>query len=435
MDIQSLYEIYLSCTSITTDSRNCPEGSMFFALKGESFNGNLYADEAIDKGSKYAVVDDKKLNYKSDNIIVVDDVLATLQSLSSFHRDSLSIPIIAITGTNGKTTTKELTREVLKQKFNVKATEGNYNNHIGVPLTLLSFNKDTEIGIVEMGANHPGEIKLLCNIAKPDLGMITNIGKAHLEGFGSIEGVMKTKGELYDHLSASAGTIFVNRDNNLLMKILPENTENIFYGIRNTDGLVYGTTMNSDFFMKFKWHNNNSGNSYETSTNLIGNYNLENALAAITAGCYFNVPEERINAAVSSYTPSNNRSQYLKTKSNEILLDAYNANPSSMQQALDNFRHIEGDKKILILGGMKELGKDSSAEHRNLINLIKSIYTAGVFLTGPEFKPFLDLVPEAVHFNDVDELNDHLKRHPLKGFKILVKGSRSNKLEKVIKYL
>ncbi len=435
MDIQSLHEIYLSCTSVTTDSRNCPEGSMFFALKGESFNGNLYADEAINKGSEYAVVDDRSIKYISENIIIVDDVLTTLQELASFHREFLSIPIIAITGTNGKTTTKELTKEVLKQKFNVKATEGNYNNHIGVPLTLLSFNEETEIGIVEMGANHPGEIEFLCNIAKPDFGLITNIGKAHLEGFGSIEGVMKTKGELYDHLSATAGTIFANKDNKYLMEILPENAETVFYGIESTNGLIYGRVFEGDFFMKFNWYNNNTGSEYTTATNLIGSYNLENALAAITTGYYFNVPEKSINEAVSQYKPSNNRSQYLKTKNNEILLDAYNANPSSMQKALENFRNVTGNKKILILGGMKELGKDSSKEHVILINTIKTIDAVKIFLTGPEFTPHLGLIPEAVHFDDVDELNEHLKKYPLKGYKILVKGSRSNQLEKVINSL
>jgi len=435
MDIQSLHEIFLSCSSVTTDSRNCPEGSMFIAFKGESFNGNLYADEAINKGSKYAVVDDKNISYKSDNIIIVDDVLTTLQELSSFHRDHLSIPIIAITGTNGKTTTKELTREILKQKFNVKATEGNYNNHIGVPLTLLSFNNETEIGIVEMGANHPGEIEILCNIAKPDFGLITNIGKAHLEGFGSIEGVMKTKGELYDHLSASAGTIFANKDNKFLMQILPKNTETVFYSIENTDGLVYGHTFDSDFFMKLKWHNNSTDNSYTINTNLIGNYNLENVLAAITVGCYFNVPETKINTAVSAYTPSNNRSQYLKTQNNEILLDAYNANPSSMQKALDNFKNIKGNKKALILGSMKELGNNSEEEHSELVKKVSALGAELIILIGPEFKPHLKLIPTALFFNNTTELSRYMQDHPIKGFKILIKGSRANNLEKVTKYL
>jgi len=435
MNIEELHKIFLSCPSVTTDSRNCPPGSMFFALKGESFNGNLYADEAIKKGSEYAIVDDKSISYASKNVIMVDDVLATLQQLASFHRDYLSIPIVAITGTNGKTTTKELTREVLKQKFNVKATEGNYNNHIGVPLTLLSFSEETEFGIVEMGANHPGEIEFLCNIAKPDFGLITNIGKAHLEGFGSIEGVMKAKGELYTHLAENAGTIFTNKDSHYLMKILPEDAETVFYGIENSDGLVHGETSGESFFLKLKWKNTVTDKEYETGTNLIGSYNLENALAAITVGCYFNVDAVKINRAISDYTPTNNRSQYLKTEKNEVLLDAYNANPSSMQKALENFSNIEGDKKVLILGGMKELGKDSEEEHHELVEKIKTVDPEKTFLIGKEFETHKAALPNAVYFNNVDQLINYLKEHPLIDNKILVKGSRSNKLEKVITFL
>jgi len=435
MDIQHLHKIYLSCQTVTTDSRNCPEGSLFFALKGESFNGNLYADNAIKKGAGYAVVDDNSIEYKSENIILVDDVLKILQDLAAYHRDFLSIPIIAITGTNGKTTTKELTREVLKQKFNVKATKGNYNNHIGVPLTILSFTRETEFGIVEMGANHPGEIAFLCNIAKPDFGLITNIGKAHLEGFGSIEGVMKTKGELYDHLSKNAGTIFANKDNPYLMKILPGNTDVVFYAVQSHDGLVQGEAAGKDFFLKLEWQNTITGDKYEINTNLIGEYNLENVLAAITAGCFFNIDADKINDAISQYLPSNNRSQYLKTDKNEVLLDAYNANPSSMQKALDNFSNINGNNKVLILGGMKELGKESENEHLSLLKKVKEIDVQKIFLIGPEFLPHLDIVPEAVHVNDVEELTELIKNNPLENFKILIKGSRSNKLEKIITYL
>ena len=435
MNIEDLHKIYLSCTSVTTDSRNCPPGSIFFALKGESFNGNLYADDAVKGGAGYAVVDDTSIDYTSDRVIMVDDVLTTLQQLASFHRDYLNIPILAITGTNGKTTTKELTREVLKQKFNVKATEGNYNNHIGVPLTLLSFSESTEFGIVEMGANHPGEIEFLCNIAKPDFGLITNIGKAHLEGFGSIEGVMKTKGELYSYLAENAGTIFANKDNQYLMKMLPEDTDTVFYGIENNDVLVHGEASGKGFFLDLKWENTLTGEKYETGTKLIGSYNLENALAAITAGCYFDVDAGRINKAISEYTPSNNRSQYLKTEKNEVLLDAYNANPSSMQKALDNFKDIPGTNKVMMLGGMKELGKDSDKEHIDLMNKIKTLDVEKVFLIGPEFGIHKDLMPGALFFNDVDELTHHLNEHPLENKKILVKGSRSNKLEKVINYL
>ncbi len=435
MDIESLHNIFLSCSTVTTDSRNCPDNSIFFALKGESFNGNIYAENALKTGAQYAVVDDKTVDTSSENIILVDDVLKTLQQLALYHREWLSIPIVAITGTNGKTTTKELIREVLKQKYNIKATEGNFNNHIGVPLTLLSFTKDTDIGIVEMGANHPGEIEFLCNIARPDFGLITNIGKAHLEGFGSIEGVLKTKGELYTHLAKSAGTIFVNRDNSLLKEILPEETETLFYGVENKDVLVHGQTSNSGFFLNLKWTNATTGNSYKVDTKLIGNYNLENVLAAITIGCYFNVPDEDINSAISRYTPSNNRSQYLKTDRNEILLDAYNANPSSMQKALENFKETDGDRKVLILGGMKELGSDSEQEHIALISIIKTVGADKVYLIGEEFNPHLELIPEAKHFINVDELIKELENKPLAGYKILVKGSRSNKLEKCVDFL
>ena len=435
MNIEELHKIYLSCTTVTTDSRNCPEGSMFFALKGESFNGNRYAGKALEAGAKYAVVDEKDAKNGSDNIILVNDVLKTLQELAAYHREWLGIPIIAITGTNGKTTTKELTREVLKQKFNVKATEGNYNNHIGVPLTLLSFTKETEFGVVEMGANHPGEIGFLCNIAKPDFGLITNIGKAHLEGFGSIEGVMKTKGELYDYLSKNAGTIFVNKDNPYLNKMLPEDADTVFYGTSSNDGLVQGETAGKDFFLKLKWKNNITGKKHELMTNLIGDYNLENVLAAVTTGCYFNVDEKNINNAIKEYIPSNNRSQYLQTDKNEILLDAYNANPSSMQKALENFKKIDGSNKALILGSMKELGADSEQEHRELIKKIKELNADKVFLVGNEFSPDLSLIPEALFFNGVEELAGYLDEHTLSGYKILVKGSRSNKLEKIITYL
>ncbi|NPA35323.1 MAG: UDP-N-acetylmuramoyl-tripeptide--D-alanyl-D-alanine ligase [Chlorobi bacterium] len=436
MDIKTLHNIFLSCSSVTTDSRNCPEGSIFFALKGESFNGNQFADKAIEAGAKYAVVDENTESI-SDNIILVDNVLKTLQDLANYHRRWLGIPILAITGTNGKTTTKELTREVLKQKFEVKATEGNFNNHIGVPLTLLSFNQETEFGVVEMGANHPGEIAFLCNIAEPDFGLITNIGKAHLEGFGSLNGVMQTKGELYNYLSKNAGTIFSNKDNPYLYQMLPENTDVIFYGIQiqNNDVLVSGKSTGKEFFLKLTWQNNNTGNQYDLNTNLIGDYNLENVLAAITVGCFFNIEEKKINSAVTGYIPSNNRSQYLKTEKNEILLDAYNANPTSMQKALDNFRNIDGTQKALILGGMKELGYESSYEHKELINKIKNINAAIIFLVGPEFVPTLTLIPEAVHFKDVNELIKYIKENPVTNHKILIKGSRNNKLEKVITYL
>jgi len=435
MDIESLHNIFLACSTVTTDSRNCPDNSMFFALKGESFNGNIYASDAIKSGARYAVVDDKDIDTSSENIILVDDVLKTLQQLALYHREWLSIPIVAITGTNGKTTTKELIREVLNQKYNIEATRGNFNNHIGVPLTLLSFTKDTEIGIVEMGANHPGEIEFLCNITRPDFGLITNIGKAHLEGFGSIEGVMKTKGELYTHLAKSAGTIFVNRDNSILKKILPEETETVLYGTENNDGVVHGQTSNSGFFLKLKWTNTVTGNSYDIDTKLIGNYNLENVLAAITISCYFNVPDENINSAISNYTPSNNRSQYLKTDKNEILLDAYNANPSSMQKALENFKEIGGNKTVLILGEMKELGSDSKQEHIALISIIKNVGANKIYLIGEELKHHLMLIPEAKHFISVDELIKELESRPLSGYKILVKGSRLNKLEECVGYL
>ncbi len=435
MDIEALHDIFLSCSTITTDSRNCPNESMFFALKGKTFNGNFYAENAIESGSKCAIVDDKNINSISDKIILVDDVLETLQELAQYHREWLSIPIVAITGTNGKTTTKELVREVLMQKYKVKATEGNFNNHIGVPLTLLSFNKDTEIGVVEMGANHPKEIEFLCNIAKPDFGLITNIGKAHLEGFGSIEDVIKTKGELYDYISKNAGVIFANRDNNALKQILPDNTENVFYSGEYSGELISGGTIEQGFFLNLKWRNDLTGNEYKIDTKLIGSYNLENVLAAITIGCYFNVPEKSISRAISEYAPSNNRSQYQKTDDNEILLDAYNANPSSMQKALENFRSISGNKKALILGGMKELGIDSEKEHHELVKKISELDADTIILVGTEFEPHLQAIPQALFFADVEELNRYLERNSLSGYKILVKGSRSIKLEECVDYL
>ena len=432
MDIEDLYQLFCQHPEITTDSRNVPEGSIFFALKGETFDGNEYAISSLQQGAAYAVVDDKAI-YDSaqgdikDRLILASDTLTTLQHLANYHRCQLGTTIIGVTGTNGKTTTKELIATVLQKKYNVLYTQGNFNNHIGVPKTLLRLTKEHQIAVIEMGANHPGEIKTLVNIVQPDYGIITNVGKAHLLGFGSFEGVIKTKGELYDYLRNDNGTVFINNDNEHLLKI-SNDLRLIRYGQKDADNLlVKGEFIECNPFLKFRWNVNPSQFSpMEVQTKLIGSYNLDNALAAACIGTLFCVSADDITAALSEYTPSNNRSQMQKTADNNLVIDAYNANPTSMAAALDNFRVMNVQHKMCILGDMKELGEASAAEHKKVIDTLLASDFEQVWLVGDEFTKAAD--GKFRCFKDVDAVNEAIASNKPKGFTILIKGSNSTKL-------
>ena len=378
MEIRELYEIYKAHPVVTTDSRNCPEGSIFFALKGETFDGNKFAVAAIEKGCAYAVVDDKTIEHPQT--ILVDNVLDALQQLARYHREQLDIPFVGITGTNGKTTTKELVATVLSKKYRVHYTQGNFNNHIGVPLTLLSIKPDCEIAVIEMGANHPGEIKTLANIALPTCGLITNVGKAHLEGFGSLEGVINTKKELYDNLAERGGHVFVNAANLLLMNVLNSKSYTTYSSNSDVMADVNGKLLRCAPYVEFEWNNT------ELKTHFVGAYNLDNMLAAITVGLHFGVDEKDICEAISNYTPANNRSQLTKTERNTLIVDAYNANPTSMMAAIDNFDIMEGENKIAILGDMLELGEQSEIEHQNIVRRLMTSKIEKIILVGNEFE-------------------------------------------------
>lgn len=427
MEIAELYKCFMECGKVTTDSRNCPEGSMFIALKGETFNGNAFAAQALKQGCRYAVIDESE--YAGEGTILVDNCLQALQQLANYHRRQLKTPVIGITGTNGKTTTKELISTVLSRKFNTLYTEGNFNNHIGVPLTLLRLTKEHEMAVVEMGANHPGEIKTLVHIAEPDYGIITNVGKAHLQGFGSFEGVIRTKGELYDFLRAKGGaTIFIQNENPYLNGIA-EGLTCVRYG--QTAGLyVSGELISCSPFLSFRW--TAEGVSHEVNTHLIGSYNLDNMLAAAAIGRYFGVSDDDISSALVSYLPHNNRSQLKETADNKLIVDAYNANPTSMMAALKNFRQVEAPHKMVILGDMKELGEASREEHQKVVDYLKECGFDRVVLVGPEFAA-------AAHsyqtFQHVDEVLADIRMHKPQGYYILIKGSNSMKLSQLPEYL
>jgi len=422
MKIAKLHKLFLHSNGISTDSRSIVTDGLFFALKGENFNGNKFAKMAIDKGAGFAIIDESE--YKlDDRYILVENVLDTLQKLASFHRHFLGIKIVAITGTNGKTTTKELIFSVLNEKYNVKATSGNFNNHIGVPLTLLSFTKEHEIGIVEMGANHIGEIADLCSIAKPDCGLITNIGTAHIEGFGSFDGVITAKTEMYSFLKNGNKTIFYNSGNDLLRSYVNNYTESISYGDSTS---LEGKILSTDSLLEIEVAG--IGN---IKTQLIGGYNLENILAAICIGKFFELTNNDVRKGVENYVPGNNRSQFVETKTNSLILDAYNANPSSMNAALLNFYDIKTDKnKVLILGDMLELGKISDEKHKEVIKLIKELNIKQVYLVGKIFKS-INETENFYTFESVNELACLLREKPLKNSLLLLKGSRGIQLEKL----
>ena len=426
MDIEELYSRFTECNGLTTDSRHCPEGSMFLALKGETFNGNTFAAQSLAQGCRYAVVDEPQYaSPENPRIILVDNCLETLQKLANYHRRRLGTRMIGVTGTNGKTTTKELIATVLGEKFKVLYTQGNFNNHIGVPLTLLRLKPEHEMAVIEMGANHPGEIKTLVHIAEPDYGIITNVGKAHLQGFGSFEGVIRTKGELYDFLREKGNaTIFIQNENPFLNKIAAGLTC-VRYG--QTPRLdVTGKVVACSPFLHFTW--TAEGVSHEVQTHLIGAYNLDNALAAVAIGRYFGVEDTKICHALSSYVPQNNRSQLVHTASNTLIVDAYNANPTSMMAALENFRQMEAAHKVAILGDMKELGEGSHEEHQKVVDFLKECGFERVMLVGPEFG---GTVSSFEHYKDVKEVEALLAAHPLQGYCILVKGSNSMKLSEL----
>ena len=423
MSIIDLYDLFIHNPQITTDSRNCPKGSIFFALKGDKFDGNQYAGKALASGCVYAVIDNPDY-YIGERTILVDNVLKTLQQLAHHHRKVLGLPIIGITGTNGKTTTKELLAAVLSTKFNLLYTEGNFNNHIGVPLTLLRLTHDHEMAVIEMGASHPGDIKELVDIVHPNYGIIKNVGRAHLEGFGSFEGVIRTKGELYDYIRRSKGKIFIKKENEYLQSIA-KGIEQITYG-NGDDAFASGQVVSCDPFLVFNWKQ--QGKLHTVETHMIGSYNLDNVLAAVAVGRFFKIPAERISRAIAAYEPTNNRSQFKKTENNELIIDAYNANPSSMKVALDNFITMPVQPKAIILGDMRELGPTSDELHAEVVEQIKKGQFDKVFLCGEHFSK---VGKEFSPFATTEAMVEELRKQPLKGYHILIKGSHSMGLEKL----
>ena len=430
MDIQELYAFYQQHPVITTDSRDCPEGSIFIALKGESFDGNQFAAQALEKGCALAVVSDEQVynSYHGDKMMVlVPDTLQTFKDLAREHRRRFNIPVVGITGTNGKTTTKELVRAVIAERYKVMATEGNFNNDVGVPKTLFRLAPEHEIAIVEMGASHPGDIKTLADTAEPTCGLITNVGKAHLQGFGSLEGVIHTKGELYDNLSQRSGSvIFINADNEYLMGILPQGVKAEYYTRdENRQGAsVYGQIVVCDPFLRLRWRED-GGTWHEVRTHLIGSYNIDNVLAAATVGLHFGVTPEQICHAVENYVPSNNRSQLTETEHNHLVVDAYNANPTSMAAALDNFSMMEVSPKMAILGEMRELGDSSAEEHRRVVERLATCPFDEVWLVGKEFK---DIDCPYRKFDDVEQVKAAIAADRPEGRYILIKGSNGTRL-------
>ncbi|HTB05723.1 MAG TPA: UDP-N-acetylmuramoyl-tripeptide--D-alanyl-D-alanine ligase [Bacteroidia bacterium] len=425
--IEDLYALYLKYPVVGTDTRNIKKDSIFFSLKGANFNANEFAKEAISKGAKYAVIDEEA--HYSEGCILVKDVLATLQQLANHHRKQFKIPVIGITGSNGKTTTKELMATVLSKKYKTHFTQGNLNNHIGVPLTLLALKKEHEIAIIEMGANHQGEIAALSNIAEPDFGIITNIGKAHLEGFGGPEGVIKAKSELYHFIKAKKGKLFVNADDELLMR-LSNGIDRVTYGT-SPDSDCEGITEKESFLAKAIFIDD--GIEVEVQSKLAGRYNFYNMLAAACVGFTFGLTLSQIKEAIEGYVPSNNRSQVVKKESNIIWVDAYNANPSSMKSAIETFAELPENNKVLILGDMFELGDESPKEHQSLADLIenKKCWNA-VYLVGKEFGKTKS---SATLFETTEAFAEWLKTHALKERTILLKGSRGMAMEKLLEKL
>ena len=426
MNVDELYQTYLRYPSVETDTRKIKAGDLFFALKGANFNGNEFASEAIKNGAAYAIIDEKAFSIPGKTIHV-EDSLQALQLLAKHHRQKFTIPFIAITGSNGKTTTKELVHAVLSAQFKTYTTEGNLNNHIGVPLTILKIKSDAEFAVIEMGANHLQEIASYCHITLPTYGLITNCGKAHLEGFGSEEGVRKGKGELYDFLRHYNGSAFVMWDYDYL-KEMSKGIQTIYkYGTRDAD--IIGNVAASDPFLEVNFTKGFEGN---ISTKLVGSYNLPNVLAAVVIGSFFKVKADKIKGAIESYVPSNSRSQLLRKGTNKIILDAYNANPSSMKLAIENFSKSEEENKVLVLGAMAELGKESFKEHQDILNTIQHSHWKNVLLVGEDFAR---LTHSFMQFNSSEEAGEWLRQGGIKNSFLLIKGSRSAQMEKVLDYL
>jgi UDP-N-acetylmuramoyl-tripeptide--D-alanyl-D-alanine ligase len=439
MDTPSLYEIFLDNPKVCIDNRLAEPKSIFFAIKGDRFDGNDFAEKALEQCA-YAVVDNPDV-VKDDRYILVEDALQKLQSLAKYHRKRLGLPVIAITGTNGKTTTKELIAKVLNKKYKVAYTQGNLNNHIGVPLTLLSFTKEDEFGVVEMGANHIGEISELCRISAPDFGLITNVGKAHLEGFGSFEGVVKAKSELYQYLYNNDGVAFVNYDNEYLEDMKPPHSV-VYYG---TKGFTHcqGYLESNGIFFSVKWITTNDDENHDFSTitesriiktNLFGEYNFENILAAICVGNHFHVSDLDIKKAIEEYKPTNKRSQIIDTDNNKVIVDSYNANPTSMQVAIDNFGKAKIDNKILILGDMFELGTAANREHGVILSQVKGYDFEKIILIGEVFNNYKD-TDGILFFIDIFEFIEFIKKNPIKDKVVFVKGSNGMNLNEVLEYL
>ncbi len=434
MNIKELYQLYRDHPCITTDSRECPKDSIFLALKGTSFDGNQFAQAALEKGCAYAIISAytaPEIQSADPRYILVEDTLQTYKDLAREHRRQFQIPVVGITGTNGKTTTKELTKAILATCYNVMATEGNFNNDVGVPKTLFRLDDDCDIAVVEMGASHPGDIKTLAETAEPTCGLITNVGRAHLQGFGSFEGVCRTKGELYDFLQAHEYPVFVNRDNEHLMAMSRGLIDIYYYGQSdNPDILIRGEVLSCAPFLKFRWREQDCeidyiGDWMEVQTHLIGAYNLDNILAAITVGYVNNVPFVYMNRAIANYIPTNSRSQMTVTAHNHLIVDAYNANPSSMQAAIDNFRLMDVPAKMAILGDMRELGDVSAEEHQKVVDRLAEVGFEEVWLVGEEFG---NTICSFRKFRDVDEVKTAIATQQPRGKYILIKGSNGTKL-------
>jgi UDP-N-acetylmuramoyl-tripeptide--D-alanyl-D-alanine ligase len=439
--IDQLYNIYLQHPVISTDTRNIAAGSMFFALKGDKFDANTFAQQSIEAGAAYAVIDNP-IYAEGDRFLLVDDVLTALQNLAAHHRRQLQIPVIGLTGTNGKTTTKELINSVLSQRFKTLATQGNLNNHIGVPLTILKINNTHQMAVIEMGANHQKEIALLCSIAQPTHGLITNVGKAHLEGFGGVEGVKKGKGELYDYLLSSDGVAFINSDDAVLTQMQQaRGLKNIvYYGkAPNTENTVSGRLLESSTLLTLKWNDRKSV-SYNVKSQLTGAYNLDNILAAICIGTYFELTADEINDGIESYQPTNNRSQLMQTATNTLICDFYNANPSSMFVAIENLDKMPAARKVLILGDMFEMGDDAAVEHTAVIRKAMDAHVTERIFIGKEFSSQQTEVEgsdlsSATFYLTADDAITGLRTNTIKDATILIKGSRGMALERLVELL
>ena len=427
MELNEIHQLFLECSVASTDTRHIQQDSLFFALKGPHFNGNAFAHQALESGAKYAVIDEV-VHPTDDRFILVDDVLETLQNLARFHRDYLGLPIIALTGSNGKTTTKELIDAVLRSHFKTVATVGNLNNHIGVPLTLLSMTADTEIGIVEMGANHAKEIAMLCEIAKPNVGYITNFGKAHLEGFGSEEGVVKAKSELYDYLKSHSGLIILNSDDE--KQVAQVGGYDKIYTFSETSGSSVNVKLTA--VQPFL---NVALKDIAIQSHLVGAYNFQNSAAALTIGTYYELTPLQLKKGIEAYIPANNRSQIIRQNSNEILLDAYNANPSSMEVALENFKGIQNQNKLAILGDMFELGTVSSKEHLEVVNQAILTKNSSFYFVGSHFFEHKTVHPKLLFFETFQDLQLHLEQSTISNTSILIKGSRGMALERVMEMI